>query len=491
MANLKGLAGLMPELILVAGIILVILADLFLSWKNPRIVIVATVIILLISTQQVLGQWERIDQEDSLVLFPGMLSLNKMAVFFKFLFLLSGVLAVAMTAGSRDVINEGRKGEYLVMVLAVVLGCMLLTMAESLIVLYLALELVSLSSYVLVAFVFGKRPTEAAFKYFIFGAVSSGLMLYGFSLLYGLTGSLHYAEPLFWNRLSEAPVFVVVAILFLSASGFLFKIAAFPFHLWAPDIYEGAPVPIAAYLSVAPKAAGIFVLIRILLPAVDTELEGSIREGLMVIAALTLTIGNFAALWQNNAKRLLAYSSIAQTGFLVLGLCALSDAGVESVIFYISVYLVMNFAAFLMVDILSDVTGSEDVRNFKGLGIKLPFIGIIFVLTMVALTGLPPTAGFYAKLFVFSSVWESWKVTGNEYLFYLLIFGLLNAVVSLFYYLKIPYFMFFKASGNNYSVSADKGRTVLLSVLAFVLLFIFFQPAWLMEYINAIGVKIP
>lgn len=475
---------LTPEIALVAAFIVILLADLFI--KSSKASILGTLALIGIG---VTGYFE-VQQAIALqtiktISFQHMLSLTPMAVFFKLVFLVSALLAVIFSLYSEN-LKKNHFGEFLSILFLIVTGLNFLVISQNLLMIYLSVEFVSIGSYVLATFAFNKTGSEAGLKYFIFGAVSSAIMLYGMSLLYGLSGTLELGDTLF-TALQNPNTPIVALAIFMTAGGFLFKIGAFPFHTWVPDVYQAAPTPVTAFFSVAPKAAGIAVLFKILYPlSPNVFAYEAMLPTLVIIASLTLAIGNFSALKQWNAKRLIAYSSIAHAGFILYALLTVSALGTFAITYYIATYVIMNFAAFILVDILSNQTGSEDVRNFAGMGIKFPFIGLIFVITLVALTGLPPTAGFYAKLFVFTSVWETYQQTGNSLLIFVLVFGIFNAVISLYYYLKIPYIMFFKKSESPTVGNISRGSIILATILSVLIIWIFLQPEWLTKYLNTL-----
>jgi NADH-quinone oxidoreductase subunit N len=309
----------------------------------------------------------------------------------------------------------------------------------------------SISSYILAGYTKEiKRASEASLKYVIFGAVSSGIMIYGMSILFGLTGSLDLAGINAYLQVNEVNHLAVLLSGLMIIAGIGYKISAVPFHFWTPDVYEGAPITITAYLSVASKAAGFALLIRFLKASFITEASGDSEIWFMlttidwqfiiaILAVLTMTIGNLVAIWQNNLKRLLAYSSIAHAGYLLMGVVVMDDIGVASVMIYFLMYLFMNLGAFLVVMLLANKIGSEDLEDYAGLGYKAPVLGVAMVIFLISLTGLPPTAGFIGKLYIFTAVLNA----GNEWI-WLAVVGVLNSVVSLFYYVKIIRDMYIK-----------------------------------------------
>ncbi|MBN1610001.1 MAG: NADH-quinone oxidoreductase subunit N [Polyangiaceae bacterium] len=387
-------------------------------------------------------------------LFSGMVALDGIGLFFRGLFVVAGLGGVLMGALSTEIAEE-RLGEYLALLLSVTLGLMLLGSAQNLLMVYLALELVSIPSYVLAGFRRGNRESsEAALKYVLYGGVASGLMLYGFSLLYGLTGSLGFAELAeFIGRVQEGDTVTRVIVLLagiLSLAGFGYKVAAVPFHMWCPDVYQGAPTPFVAFLSVAPKAGGMAALIRFMtvgFGAGEAVVGTSPWPWAMVLAIVsvaTMTLGNLVAIPQNNLKRLLAYSSIAHAGYMLMGVAVGTTQAIQAVMFYLGVYLAMNFGAFLIVMAVRDRTGHESIDNYRGLGGTSPVLAVALAIFLFSLTGLPPFAGFIGKFYLFAALLET-----QAPLFYVVaIIGVLNSAVSLYYYARVVKAMFLeKAEG--------------------------------------------
>lgn len=489
---LGNLSLLSPELVLAGGILLIILLDLIVKKKGQFVLRIAALGILLISGLLVEGQYQV--AFDYRGLRTGMLWVNPISVFFKFIFLLAGILTILLSTKQAGFISDRLKwGEYFALLLTLILGLNLLAVSVNLLMIYLSLELVSICSYMLAIFQFNKKSTEGAIKYLLFGAMSSGFMLYGMSLLYGFTGSLEIYDQAFIDNLLKADPLLLLIVFTLTVTGLFFKIAILPFHIWVPDVYEAAPTPIVAFFSVAPKAAGLLVLSTLsgvfMLPTMSKSSYSFHWIDLLAILAIsTILVGNLAALWQNNAKRLLAYSSIAHAGFLLIGLVAHNPLGLQSLIFYLGIYLFMNFGAFLFIEFFATYyVGSNkyDIREYQGLGIKYPFMGICITLIMIALTGLPPTAGFTAKLLIFSALWESYQTQGWDLLLTLFIIGLLNTAISLFYYLKIPFYLFLRkpileSPQPNLPKPSMYGQ-ILLVVLVLMILVLFFKADWLLQ----------
>ena len=474
---------LAPELSLVVSMLLLLGYDLLFK-KHKEIGLAAIAFCGLFATGVVLSvQWTQFDS--SQLLMNNLLRLDQLAIFLKLLFCLGGILGLLIATRKGKGPNLFHSGESLVILYGLLLGVFLMSMAVNLLMVYLAIELVSICSYLLTALLKGKQRSEAALKYLLFGAVASAVMLYGISWLYGFTGSLDLSNPAFFVALTDIPVLPLSMALIMTLGGFLFKLGAVPFHIWSPDVYQAAPTSVVAVFSTLPKLAALVLVFRVftLLPPVfDWQLV------LGVVAIASMTFGNFSALWQKDAKRMLAYSSIAHAGFLLLGIIANSSAGQLSLLFYGAIYLVMNFGAFLLIKQVEGATGSAAFESFKGLGSRMPYLGVLFVIVMIALTGLPPTAGFTAKLYVFSAIWEGWQLHEQPIFLWLFIFGLLNTALALFYYLKIPYYLFFKTSdqpvGLNHVQTFNK---VWGTIVVLPLLLLFFRSEWLMNVLNNIS----
>ncbi|HYF68157.1 MAG TPA: NADH-quinone oxidoreductase subunit N [Ohtaekwangia sp.] len=470
------------ELILLSGILLTILAGLSFP-KKEKLFHVLVLLILCACSIVVVFQWPVFVQPRSL--FTGMLQADQFTAYLKLLFLISGILTVVMTWRREP--SQQRLPEYYALILAIVLGAHLLVMSSNFAITFIALELISISSYVLAGFAFNKTATEGSLKYFIFGSVASAVMLYGLSFLYGMTGTLMFTSPVFAEKLTElnSPLFFVAGVLTLS--GFLYKIAAAPFHPWAPDVYEASPMPIVAFFSVVPKLAGIGILTKFI--AIINLFGESAYDWQLILSGivmLTLTVGNFSALWQKSPKRLMAYSSIAQSGFLLVGVTAFIPQGLHYMLFYATVFVLLNFVVFIYLQYFED-RGLNTVASYSGIGKYVAWPAFFMLVGFVGLTGLPPTAGFTAKLFIFSSLWEAYHLSGKSFLLILLVFGLLNTVVSLFYYLRIPYYAFIKSRETTFISNNLTFENFLGLILVLGILLLFFRPGLLMGWINKIN----
>ena len=419
--------------------------------------------------------------------FGSMLAVDPFSVFFKLVVLACSILIVVFSSQSNELhVGSRRLGEYYSLLVSLTLGMFLMTGASNLLMMYLAIELTSLSSYILAGYTKeADDSSEASLKYVIYGAVSSGMMLYGISILYGLTGAVDiYGINLALRGGSVNSLALVIAGV-LMVVGFGYKISAVPFHFWTPDVYEGAPITITAFLSVASKAAGFAMMIRFFKIAFVDPAAGGLAVGtwvslrgfewsqlLSILSVLTMTLGNLVAVWQKNLKRLLAYSSIAHAGYMLLGVVVLSNEGIAAVLIYFVVYLFMNLGAFYTVMIVANKIGSEDIDDYKGLGYRSPLVGVALTVFLLSLTGIPPTAGFIGKLYLFAAVI-------NAKLFWLAVVGALNSVVSLYYYVRIIRNMFLREpDSSSQAVRFSFGQVVILFVLLIptLLLGLYFTP---------------
>jgi NADH-quinone oxidoreductase subunit N len=483
---LKDLSFFTPEIVLTVTLLAAIIADLV-TKRSARVVAAVAMAGFLVAGALVLGQ-----SNTHVSIFFNMLAVDPFAFFFKLVILLSAILIVVFSLGSAELNSPGRKlGEYYALLVALTLGMVLMAGASNLLMMYLALELSSLSSYILTGYTReATDSSEASLKYVIYGAFSSGLMLYGISIIYGLTGSLDIYTinqnlPAVLTEGGSATFMLLIAGM-LTLAGFGYKISAVPFHFWAPDVYEGAPITITAFLAVASKAGGFAMMIRFLkvtfidnsavaLPAGTwATMQGF--EWTHIVAALsvlTMTLGNVVAIWQNNMKRLLAYSSIAHAGYLLMGVVVLSNEGVTAVMLYFVIYLFMNLGAFYVVMLIANKIGSEDIEDYKGLGSRAPFLTVALAIFLISLTGLPPTAGFIGKLYLFAALINHGWV-------WLAVVGALNSVIALYYYVRVLRNMFLRPGVLEHAPALSLGRvqtvTMLVLLVPTLLLGIYFSP---------------
>ena len=408
---------------------------------------------------------------DSHGIFGDMVVIDPFAHFFRFVFLLITLTAAIISWGSREIMGRDREnqGEYYSFLAVICFGMMVMAEAADLLMLALSIELVSITSYVMAGYArFSLRSSEASLKYMLWGAVSSGVMLYGASWLYGLTGQTTFsgiAAALNANPGNELGI--LVGVLFLLA-GIGYKISAVPFHFWTPDVYEGSPTPVAAFFAAGPKAAGFALLIRFFYTALVQPLtpDGAVAALqqlqwpwiLAIMSAVSMTWGNLAALRQTNLKRMLAYSSIAHVGYLLMGFVVLSQTGLQAILFYLLIYAIMTLGAFLVVIALNNRLSSEDLGDYTGLGYREPMLGALMTLFMFSLTGLPPTAGFIGKYLLFVSVIEA-------DMWWLALFGAINSVISLAYYMRVPWAMYFSRGVGEGSLKLSPIHMVMLWVL--------------------------
>lgn len=425
--ELSSLVTIMPEILLLLLVTVVMTVDVFLPEERKRILGIINVAGLA-AILVVAIVWR---PETELAL-GGMIRSDLTALLFRGIFIAAAAIVSLI---SMDFEHLKQDGEYYALVVIAAMGLGLMAAANDLIMLYLAMELTSITQYLLVGYLRDTpRSSEAGMKYFLFGAVTSTVMLYGLSLLYGFTGQTNYsAVAAGLNSVDGPPVLVAIILI---AVGFGFKVAAVPFHFWTPDVYEGAPTPITGYISVASKAAGFAVLMRVFNVVFPVPFQHSEWVNLVeTLAIVTMTLGNVLAIPQRNMKRLLAYSSIAQAGYILIGVAAATRLGIAASIFYLGTYMLTNLAAFSTVIIVANKTGGDEVKDFAGLGRRSPYVGLLMMLALLSLAGVPPLAGFFGKFYVFQAAVGAGLVR-------LAIIGVLNAIVGLYYYLTIVKVMF-------------------------------------------------
>jgi len=446
LSNLDSLRYFLPEGIVALTILLVLGADGISRGRrgglNAAVAIAGMVAALAAAVTQI-GM-------PSTFLFMGMLAFDPFGVFFRVFFLAVGVVVVLVAHPYRELSREFT-GESYAMLLGVVMGMMLLATSTNLLMIYLALEMVSLPSYLLTGILRrDSKSSEAGLKYVLFGAAASGCMVYGMSLFYGMTGTLDLVELRNALAVTDVPGSALMVATAFVLAGFGFKISMVPFHMWSPDVYEGASTPVTAFLSVAPKAAGIAVLLRFCLSGLATAQDGAYRAFygldwpflLAVLSAVTMTLGNLAAIRQENVKRMLAYSSIAHAGYLLMGAVLLSTEGIKAITFYLVVYGLMNLGAFLVVIAMSADGRRETFADYRGLGWRMPLLAVPMAIFMFSLVGLPPFAGFVGKVYLF-------KAVVARDMWWLALIGVLNSVVSLVYYARIVKTMFLDEPGES------------------------------------------
>jgi NADH-quinone oxidoreductase subunit N len=441
---------ILPEIVLTAGALAVLVADVLLP-RGSRALSWITVAVLGLTLAS-LAPFADTDVEVA----NGLIAVDRFALFFKIVFLGSAIMTVLMSVRYLE-IEGASPGEYYFLILCATLGMMIMAGGIDLITSFIGLETMAVSFYILAGFIKpNQRSNEAAVKYFLLGAFSLGILLYGMSLLYGLSGStnLHVMASVFAGQ-SRDPLLVLAVILVVAGMGF--KIAAVPFHMWAPDVYEGAPTPITAFLSVGSKAASFAMLLRIFvegLPSMTSDWQLLFE----VLAIVTMTVGNIAALTQSNLKRMLAYSSIAHAGYLLIGVVAGTPLGVSAMLIYLLIYAFMQLGAFAVIVMMrrADVVGDE-LKDFSGLNVRHPVAAFAMLLFMLSLGGIPPTAGFMGKFWLFRAAIESGYVG-------LAVIGVLNSAISLYYYLRLVVVMYLKTETTGSEPSTSPALTLTLAV---------------------------
>jgi len=440
--TLNSLSGFIPETVLIATVIVCLFLDLILR-KKSVIVAVAGILGLMVS-----GYFAYLQFGLKEILFTGMVVIDPYSVFFKILFVVSTIFVILFTISSKEIQESTHHNEHVYLMVAMTLGAFIMASASNMILMYLSLETVSISSYILSGYTKTiKRSSESAMKYVIYGAASSGIMIYGMSLLYGFTGSMNvYEISAFLSKatLTGSPMIIMSSIMILA--GFGYKISAVPFHFWTPDVYEGAPIPVTAFLAVTSSAAGFAVMIRFFMLTFlqnNSLLNGKLQiipginwtEIIIVLSVASMIIGNFTAVWQQSVKRMLAYSSIAQGGYIMLGLTMANQQGLTAMIVYLIGYLFMTLGAFYVVILVSNKVDSDELVDMRGFGYKSPAVAVFMSVFMFSLAGIPTTVGFVGKFYLFSALIESNLV-------WLALVGVLNSVVSLFFYIKVLKYMF-------------------------------------------------
>ncbi|MBM3933744.1 MAG: NADH-quinone oxidoreductase subunit N [SAR202 cluster bacterium] len=478
-----------PEAAMAALGLVVLLVDIIVPRRGvAAIVAFVGLVVPLALTVALFGSLEPDGAVENTGVFANSLSLDRFSLFFKFFFI--GVVAIVILM-STDYVRkfDTFRAEFYSLLLFSTTGMMLMASTRDLISIYISLELSALPLAAMAAFLRDGRSSESGMKFLVLSGVSSALLLYGMVLLYGFTGTVQLDEIAMRlgqiDLSAEEPFgsYALLAAVVLMIAGFGFKIAAFPFHMWAPDVYEGAPTPVTAFLSVASKAAGFAVILRVFYVAFSLDvLSVEWSTIFAVLSVASMTIGNLVAIAQSNIKRMLAYSTIAHAGYILVGLASVtartgddSVLGPASVLFYLSGYAVMNLAAFAAIIAITNRINSDHIDDFAGMGRRAPYLAAVLTFALISLTGIPPTVGFVGKLFLFSAAIEA-------DLAWLVLAGVLNSVVGAYYYLRVVKAMYFTAppQGAEQVPSALPMRAALLVTAAGVLAFGIY-PAWLMD----------
>jgi len=458
---------ILPELVLTAGALIVLIADVLMPRASRALAMVTLLAIGATVAALVPFATTRVE------VAHGLLAVDGFALFFKVVFLGAAALTVLMSVRYLE-IEGASPGEYYFLILCATLGMMIMAGGIDLITIFIGLETMAVSFYILAGFIKpNQKSNEAAVKYFLLGAFSLGILLYGMSLMYGLSGTtnLRVMATAFVGQEHDARL-VLAVILVVAGVGF--KIAAVPFHMWAPDVYEGAPTPVTAFLSVGSKAASFAMLLRIFLEGLPS-MSADWRLLFEVLAIVTMTVGNLAALTQTNLKRMLAYSSIAHAGYLLIGVVAGTPRGVSAMLIYLLIYAFMQLGAFMVIVLMlrEDVVGDE-LKDFSGLYSRHPFAAFAMLLFMLSLGGIPPTAGFMGKFWLFGAAIDAGYV-------WLAVIGVLNSAVSLYYYIRLVVFMYLKPAGGGSAPTTTPALTLALGVAVAATLVLGIYPRLLFE----------
>lgn len=474
MATLRdNLLPLSPELFLLGSAIALLMGGVF---GLPRITSKVMILVSLVLGITMLFVAQTSPQP--VVVLGGMLMVDGFASFTK-LILLGGAL-LALLIGWRWLTEaSGKPFEFLVITLLSIVGMMLMLSAHNLIALYMGLEMMSLALYVLAAFERDDaRSSEAGLKYFVLGALSSGMLLFGMSLVYGITGATGFEDIAAYiapfideaggNRDVPSPLILGVVLMLV---GFCFKVSAVPFHMWTPDVYEGAPTPVTAFFAIAPKVAAFALLARVLLQPFG-DLVPAWQQIIVFVSVASMLVGALAALRQTNIKRLLAYSSISHAGFMLMGLATGTESGVQAMLIYLSIYIFMSAAAFGCVLLMRRAgVYVEAVADLSGLAKTQPFVALAFAASMFAMAGIPPLAGFYGKMFVVLAAFESGLIV-------LGVVGLLSSVIAAYYYLRVIKFMYFDEPHDvPFDMPTPWPARIALTISTLVMLVFFLIPS--------------
>ena len=490
-----------PELILTACACVALVMEVILPYRKSKLTAYFALVGVALAFASLVVQWRTIDALPSDG-FYGMVRIDGFALLFKAIFLIAAALAIGISTRFLDIEGE-QHGEYYSLVLFATVGMMFIACGYDLITLYISLELMALTFYILVAFTKReKKSNEAAMKYFLLGAFSSGVLLYGMSLLYGAAGSTNIGDianslSQFWPNVQEAVKavangtatsdqealaglrpFMLLAMIALGA-GLFFKVAAVPFHMWAPDVYEGAPTSVTAFLSTGSKAASFALYARIFNEAlIDMRTDWAPLLGL--VAAITIMVGNWAAVTQDNSKRLLAYSSISNAGYLLLGLIAANLYGYVGLVIYLLVYTLMNMGAFgIIISLRRRSIIGDNVDDLTGLGQKAPLMAAMMAIFMLSLGGLPMTGGFIGKYFLFGGLLQRGHADGKSWYYWLAVWAIINTVGSFYYYVRFIKVMYLGdriADNKPLALSPALKTALVVSVIGVIVIGIYPQP---------------
>lgn len=467
---IDSLPYLRTEWIVICGFLLVIGLDLFIKRGKTLVAVIAS-LVLLVSVGSVINNL--IYFSGDVLLFNGMLVYSKSALLFKLLVLVTSLLSLIFFYQDRR-LSQHPKGinDFISVFLAGVLGMLLLVSTGNLLMLFISIEMISLVSYIMVSYnAYQRSEAEGGMKYVLFGIVASAIMLYGISLIYGFTGTINLYQPALQtglNSIGILPASIAVLMLF---AGISFKLSAVPFHFWTPDAYQVAPTSVTSFLSTVPKIA----VFGFLYYAMQFMQSVSIfTEVVIWFSAASMLVGNILAVLQSNAKRMLAYSAIGHTGFLLMLFVLPQVLILKALVFYLVVYALANVTVFMSFNYLEESANLSDINDYKGLGKQLPLLGVCLIIVLISLTGLPPTAGFIAKFLTFSVLINT--ATASPQVLFLLVIAAVTTVISLFYYLKIPLNFFIKKESQPIQLQQIKSvklYTISILVLLIILLGVF------------------
>lgn len=470
--NVSELIFVLPELFLLSAISIILLFDLFASERLKSLTYYLTQLALIITG------WLAFDLiGESATIFSGTFVLDTMGSTFKVFIMGFAIIALVYTRHYLKA-HELLRNEYFILALMSILGMMVMVSGHSLLTLYMGLEIMSLSLYALIASARDRAVAiEAALKYFVLGAIASGLLLYGMSMIYGITGSLDIAQISNFARAStlasQQTLILNFGLVFL-VIGVAFKLGAVPFHMWVPDVYQGSPTSVTMFLSTVPKIAAIALLIRLLIDGLG-DLQHYWSDLLMIIAVLSIALGSLVALMQSNIKRMLAYSTISHIGFVLLGFVTGVVEGYGAAVFYVLVYILMSLAAFGSIIALNkNGFEADQISDYQGLSKHSPWFALIILVVMLSMAGVPPFIGFYSKLFILQ------QVIAEGYVI-LAVIAVVFAVISAYYYLQIIKTMYFDDADKEITVSAPLDMRVVLSINGILILLVGLMPSFWMS----------
>ena len=461
-----------PELFLSLSVMTILMVGVFVK-KSFKLVNLLTIATLIFTSALVLNQ-----QNETIKIFNDSYIIDNFSILMKTITLLFCIL-VLLSSKEYIKINNIDKIEYPIIILTSVLGMMLMISSYDLIVFYLGLELQSLSLYILTSFKReNENSTEAGLKYFVLSALATGLLLYGSSLIYGFTGSTNF--EIISKKLDADNIGAVFGIVFIII-GLAFKVSAVPFHMWTPDVYEGAPTSVTSFFAIVPKIAALTVFIRFMyVPFLNV-----IEQWQMIVIFLSIAsmlFGAVAAIGQKNLKRLIAYSSISHMGYALAGLAPGTNAGIQSTIIYLIIYLIMNLGAFGCIFMMKrENTFYENINDLSGMSKNHPLLALSFLIILFSLAGIPPLAGFFAKFYIFMAVIES-------EMYILAIIGLLTTVISAFYYLRIIKIIYFDKPKKPFELNYDWGLRISLILSSVLVLIYFIYPSLLVDLISSVKI---